>query len=479
MQTHTTFRISFLAVICLCLCASTSRPSDPQQLALDTITADDIAAHVKVLASDEYEGRMPATRGEEKTLAYITAQFRKYGIATPPSGSYLQDVPLVKKTIRPDATHLVVKAKRKETSLVLGENMTAKTGGAVERVDIQNSELVFAGFGIVADEQGWNDYAGLDVKGKTVVVLIQDPRGAADSLYFKGRALSHYGTGTFKSETAARRGARGVIFIHDQDAVGYPFAAIAANAKRPSFERVRGPESAPLPEFSVTISKDVATELFASAGNDLVQLSDAASRKGFHAVPLGLSLSGEITTKLEYSTSHNVVGYIPGRVRPDEYLIYTAHWDHVGIGKAVEGDSIYNGAIDNATGTAALLELAQAYGALPQASARSIVFIATTAEEQGLLGSYHYADHPVFPLASTVGVINMDALFPFGDFNGMTVVGMGSSELEGLLGCSRAADGTEAASRPEPRIRRVLSLRPLSLREEGSAGDLRGGRAAG
>ncbi len=450
MNTHTALRVSFLAVICLCLCASTSRSSDPKTRALDTITAADIAAHVKVLASDEYEGRMPATRGEEKTLAYITARFREYGIATPPGGSYLQDVPLVKKTIQPDATHLVVNAKGKETTLVLGENMSTKTGGTVESVDIKKSELVFAGFGIDAEELGWNDYAGVDVKGKTVVLLIQDPRGAADSLYFKGRALSNYGTSLYKSETAAKHGARGVMYIHDQDAVGYPFTAIAGGAKRTIFERVRGPESAPLPEFSVTISKDLATELFASAGNDLAQLTDAASQKGFRATPLALSLSGEIATKLEYSTSHNVVGTIRGHDRPDEYVIYTAHWDHVGIGKAVDGDSIYNGAIDNATGTAALLELAQAYRSLPQAPARSIVFIATTAEEQGLLGSYHYADHPVFPLANTIGVINMDALFPFGDFNGMTVVGLGSSELENYLDAAAKEMGRTLIADPTP-----------------------------
>ena len=441
-----------LTVICTLILsrAATEAAQDPKTTALDTITADGIAAHVKVLASDEYEGRMPATRGEEKTLAYITGQLRSLGISPQPNGSYLQDVPLVKKTIQPDATHLVVRSKHKEIALVLGENVGAKTAGAVERVSIKKSDLVFVGFGIVAESQGWDDYQGVDVKGKTVVALIQDPRGAADSLYFKGRALSHFGTGLQKSEVAARHGARGVIFIHDQDAVGYPFAALAAGAKRSNFERVRGRDSAPLPEFALTISKDVATELFASVGHDYAELVAAASQKDFRAFALGASLSGEIATKLEYSTSHNVVGYIPGRTRPDEYVLYTAHWDHVGIGKAVDGDSIYNGAIDNATGTAALLELAQAYRALPQACARSVVFIATTAEEQGLLGSYHYADHPVFPLANTIGVINMDALFPFGDFNGMTVVGLGSSELEEYLSAAAKEMGRTLLPDPTP-----------------------------
>lgn len=409
--------------------------------ALDTITGADIAAHVETLSSDAYEGRMPATRGEEKTLAYLQAQFKKLGISPMPDGSYLQKVPLVKKTIRPSATRLVVDAKGTVTPLVLGESMTAKTGSTVEHVTIDRSELVFVGFGIVADEQGWNDYAGIDMKGKTAVILIQDPRGAADSLYFKGRALSHYGTGLQKSETAARRGARGVVFVHDQDAIGYPFPVIASNAKRPSFERVRGPESAPVPAFSATISKDIASTILAGVGRDYATLVEAASQKGFRAIPLGATLSGEISTKLEYSTTHNVVGLIPGRDRPDEFVVYTAHWDHVGIGAAVDGDSIYNGAVDNATGTAAILELAQAYRALPERPARSIVFIATAAEEQGLLGAYHYADHPVFPLAQTMAVINMDALFPFGEFNGMTVVAMGSSELEEYLDGAAKKEG--------------------------------------
>ncbi|HXV14659.1 MAG TPA: M28 family metallopeptidase [Candidatus Krumholzibacteria bacterium] len=432
------------------LASSSHSSGDARTRGLNTITSDDIAAHVRVLASDEYEGRMPATRGEEKTLAYITERFRSFGISPQPNASYLQEVPLVKKSIDAEATRLVVAGQGKETTLVLGENMTAKTGGAVERVTVARSELVFGGFGIVAEDLGWNDYAGVDVTGKTVVLLIQDPRGAADSLYFKGRALSHYGTGIHKSETAARKGARGVIFIHDQDAIGYPFAAIAANAKRPSFERVRGPESAPIPEFTATISKDLAAEMFASAGQDLATLTEAASRKGFRARPVGLSLSGEIATELEYSTSHNVVGYIPGRDRPDEFVVYTAHWDHVGIGAAVDGDSIYNGAVDNATGTAALLELAQAYRALPDAPSRSVVFIATAAEEQGLLGAYHYADHPVFPLANTIAVINMDALFPFGEFNGMTVVALGSSELEEYMEAAASELGRKLQTDPSP-----------------------------
>ena len=445
---HQSIPALFLALAATVLAGVVPAQAPPKK-SIDSIRADDIAAHVKVLASDEYEGRMPGTRGEQKTLDYITQQLRAYGIAPLPGGSYLQDVPLVKKTPQP-STHLAVKSKAGETALVIGENATAKTGGAVERVSVDKSDIVFVGFGIVAESQKWDDYAGVDVKGKTVMALIQDPRGEADSLYFKGRALSHYGTGLQKSENAARHGARGIILIHDQDAVGYPFAALATGAKRSSFERVRDAKSTPIPDFSVTISKDLASQLLASVGQDYAQLVEEASRRGFRAQPLPLSLSGEIATRLEYSTSHNVIGTIPGRDRPGEYVLYTAHWDHVGIGAAVDGDSIYNGAIDNASGTAALLELAQTFGAMAEKPSRSIVFIATAAEEQGLLGAYHYADHPVFPLDQTAGVINMDALFPFGDFNGMTVVGLGSSELEDYLQDAATQMGRTLLADPNP-----------------------------
>jgi hypothetical protein len=416
--------------------------------ALSTITEADMGRHVATLASDAFGGRAPSTPGEKKTLDYITARFAEYGVLAP-AGGYLQGVPLQKKAVH-EGSRLVVKGAGSEVVLKLGENMVARTGGNTDRVVVRDSDLVFVGYGIVADELGWNDYDGVDVTGKTVVVLMNDPAGVADSLYFKGRALSHWGTGTSKSETAARRGAQGVLYVHDQDVIGYPFDAIAANARRPGFELVKGKDSAPSPEFWATIPKPVAREIFTGAGADLDALAAGAATGDFRATALRAKVNGEITASIERSTSYNVVGCVKGSERPEEYVVYTAHWDHVGIGAPVDGDSIYNGAVDNATGTAALLELAQAFTALPTAPRRTVVFVATTAEEQGLLGAYHYADHPVFPLAQTVGVINMDALFPFDDWNGMTVVALGSSELEDYLRAAAAELGRGLVADPTP-----------------------------
>ena len=254
-------------------------------------------------------------------------------------------------------------------------------------------------------------------------MLMCDPRGAADSLYFRGRALSQHGYNLQKIEDAARLGARGVIIIHDQEAIGYPWAAIAARATRPFFERVRDKQSPPAPEFTLVMDHAAANAMLKRAGKDLAALERDACNKGFVAQPLGLSLSGEVDMDVAQKPSNNVVGWIKGSERPNEYVLFSAHWDHVGIGAPVAGDSIYNGAVDNASGTAALLALARAYASLPTPPKRSLVFLWTTAEEQGLLGAYHYADHPVFPLTSTMADINMDALFPFGPYNGMTVVG--------------------------------------------------------
>jgi Zn-dependent M28 family amino/carboxypeptidase len=416
--------------------------------ALETITPADMGRHVAILASDEFEGRAPSTVGEKKTLDYLTRQYAAFGLSKP-RGGYLQKVPLAQKTMQA-SSHLEVKGRNGTTALKLGENMSAKTGGNADRVVIKDSDLVFVGYGIVADELGWNDYDGVDVTGKTVVILMNDPVGVADSLYFKGRALSHHGTGTAKGETAARLGAKGVLYVHDQDVIGYPFGAIATNALRPRFELVKGKDSEPSVSYWATIDKGAAEEIVASAGLDLADLYAKAATPGFKAIALDARASGEMSAKIEKSTSYNVVGYVKGSERPDEVVLYTAHWDHMGVGAVVDGDSIYNGAVDNATGTAALLELAQAFSTLREAPRRTVVFVATAAEEQGLLGAYHYTDHPVFPLEKTVAVINMDALFPFDDWNGMTVVGLGSSELEDYLRDAAAAMGRGLQPDPNP-----------------------------
>lgn len=421
---------------------------DARDKAIATIDGDKILADITELSSDAYEGRMPATVGEEKTLAYLTSRLKALNIAPAPGG-YLQKVPLIQKRVKSSTTISVTGADGAQP-LLLGDHVLIKVLSTKKHVSIPKSDLVFVGFGVKADEVGWNDFAGTDVKGKTVVMLMCDPRGDADSLYFRGRALSQHGYSLEKLENAARLGARGVIIVHDQQAIGYPWSAIAARAVRPFFERVRDKQSPPAPEFSMVMDHAAADALFKRAGKDLAALETEASNKGFVAQPLGLSLSGEVDMDVAQKPSSNVVGFIKGSERPDEYVLFSAHWDHVGIGAPVAGDSIYNGAVDNATGSAALLALSRAFSALPSPPKRSIVFLWTTAEEQGLLGAYHYADHPVFPLASTMADINMDALFPYGPYNGMTVVGLGSSELEDYMSEAAAQYGRKLIDDPNP-----------------------------
>lgn len=447
-------RIGFWpAVVVAAAVAGTASPGalradDASDRAIATINGDDILADVKELSSDAYEGRMPATPGEAKTLAYLTSRLEELHIEKP-WGGYLQKVPLIEKRVK-SSTKLFVAGPDGVTPLLLGDQALIKCRGTQGHVSFSKSDLVFVGYGIVANDIGWNDYAGLNVNGKTVVMLMCDPRGAADSLYFHGRALSQHGYSLQKIEDAARLGARGVIIIHDQQAIGYPWAAISARALRPVFERVRDNQSPPTPQFSIIMQHEAAEAMIKRAGLDLATLEQAASRKGFVAKPLGLSMHGEVDMEVKSAPSNNVVGFIKGSERSDEYVLYSAHWDHVGIGAPVEGDSIYNGAVDNATGTAALLALARAYSSLPTPPKRTIVFLATTAEEQGLLGAYHYADHPAFPLARTMADINMDALFPFGPYNGMTVVGLGSSELEDYMRDAAAKFGRKLIDDPNP-----------------------------
>jgi Zn-dependent M28 family amino/carboxypeptidase len=455
-----------LGIVTLALAAALStgaaRADDARDRAMATIDGDKMLADIKELSSDAYQGRMPATIGEEKTLAYLTSRLHELKIAAPPGG-YLQKVPLIQKRVK-SSTKLSVSGADGTQPLLLGDHVLVKCTSTATHVSIPKNDLVFVGYGIQADEVGWNDFASVDVKGKTAVMLICDPRGEADSLYFHGRALSQHGYSLQKIEDAARLGARGVIIIHDQQAIGYPWAAIAARATRPFFERVRDKQSPPAPEFTMVMDHAAADAMFKRAGKDLAALEKDACHKGFVAQPLGLSLSGELDMDVASRPSNNVVGVIKGSERSNEYVLFSAHWDHVGIGAPVAGDSIYNGAVDNASGSAALLALARAYSALPTPPKRSLVFLWTTAEEQGLLGAYHYADHPIFPLSSTMADINMDALFPFGPYNGMTVVGLGSSELEDYMRDAAAQFGRKLMDDPNPEYGAFFRLRAKACR---------------
>ena len=397
----------------------------------DGITAAGIAEHIKVLASDDFQGRKPFTPGEEKTTAYLAAEFQKLGLRPGPEGSYFQQVPLVEITGTPSAT-LAVTGKGAPLKLSYFTDFVAFTQQEKPLVALSNSPLVFAGYGVVAPEYGWDDYAGLDVKGKTVVVLINDPGNAGpDTTRFQGKAMTYYGRWGYKYEEAARHGAAGVLIVHDTQPAAYPWSVVQSSYSAGARLRPQTPDhGASMCAVEGWITLDAAKKLFSAAGQDYQKLYAAANRPGFRGVPLGLSVSGRVTNTLRTRTSKNVVGVLPGTSRATDYIIYSAHWDHLGIGAPINGDSIHNGAVDNASGVAGILAIAKGFAEAKTKPARSIVFLAVTGEEQGLLGSAYYAAHPLFQPAKTVANINIDGLSTYGPMRDLTITGFGQSEMD-------------------------------------------------
>jgi Zn-dependent M28 family amino/carboxypeptidase len=413
--------------------AAAGSPSDTTIVSPpDGITAADIGQQIKVLASDEFQGRKPFTVGEEKTVAYLTDQFRKLGLKPGPDGTYFQNVPLVEITGQPAPTMQISGGKGGPITLNYKTDYVAFTEQEKPAVSLQNSEMVFAGYGVVAPEYKWNDYAGLDVKGKTVVVLVNDPGNAGnDTTFFKGKAMTYYGRWTYKYEEAARQGAAGLIIVHDTEPAAYPWSVVQSSYSGAKLRPQRADKGASKCVIEGWMTLDAAKKMFTAAGQSYEEAYAAANKPGFKARPLGsLAMSTSVKNKLRRTASKNVLAVLPGSTRADEYIMYTAHWDHLGIGGAINGDSIHNGAVDNASGCAALISIAKAYTQLPKAPGRSIVFLAVTGEEQGLLGSAYYAAHPVFPLKRTVADLNMDALSAFGPMRDLTVIGYGQSELD-------------------------------------------------
>ncbi len=425
--------LTLLITIMLAAC----QPAPAPQAA---ITADRLAGHIQTLASDAFGGRAPATPGGEKTVAYIRDAFAGMGLEPGNGDSYYQAVPLVQITADPAISLVVSGPEGAALNLDYGADMIVGSRQTTDTVTLKDSDLVFAGYGVVAPEYGWNDYAGLDVRGKTVVVLVNDPGYAGDDpALFQGRRMTYYGRWTYKYEEAARQGAAGVLVVHDTYAAGYPWEVVTGSWSGPQYDLQRADNGAGYAKVEGWITTDAATRLFALAGKDFAALKAAASQRGFTAVPLDLSMSTTIHNSLYRSDSRNVIAVLPGSTYPDEYIIYTAHWDHLGTNPQLSGDTIYNGAVDNATGIAALLEIARAFTALEQPPQRSIIFLAVTAEESGLLGSRWYGEHPLFALAQTVGGINMDALQPYGPTRDLSVVGYGMSEMEDYLATAAKA----------------------------------------
>jgi len=401
--------------------------------------------HIKVLASDEFEGRKPFSPGETKTINYLKTEFEKLGLKPGNGKSYFQDVPMVDIMSKP-AGPLVMKGKGAEISLTYLTDFVAATRRVQDQVKVENSEMVFAGYGIVAPEYGWNDYAGLDVKGKTVLVLVNDP-GIVDDNLFKGNTMTYYGRWTYKFEEAARQGAAGVLIIHDTGPASYGWSVVRSGWSKSKLYLQAADDNRSRAAMEGWITLESAKKLFKIAGVQ-PDVMHAASKKGFKPVPLGVKTSLVINNQIKKSTSHNVIALLPGTTRANEYVVYTSHWDHFGKGEAIKGDSIYNGAADDASGTAALMEIATAFTKLKKKPARSIVFLVVTAEEQGLLGSEYYCTHPVYPLDKTVADINMDVLQPFGRTKDVVIVGKGQSELDEYIDAE--AKKQDRFTRPEP-----------------------------
>jgi Zn-dependent M28 family amino/carboxypeptidase len=414
------------------------------------ISLDTLKTVTRTLSSDEFEGRAPATAGEEKALAYVVERFRKAGLKPGNKGSWFQDVPLVEITGQ-NVTPLRFTGGKAPVSLDYRKDMVIATYRVTPRTEVKDSGVVFVGYGINAPERGWNDYAGVDVKGKTVIILVNDPDWQTQGLQgpFGGRAMTYYGRWTYKFEEAARQGAAAAIIVHDTEPAAYGWGVVQSSWTGPQLEQDTPGDHMDQSHAIGWIQQDGAKALFASAGKDYGALVEAARHQGFKAVPLGVKANVSFDNAIRRQASKNVVGILPGKARPSEYVLYSAHWDHLGRCDAVNGDDICNGAVDNASGVAGLVAIAEA-NAKAGPAARSIVFLAVTAEESGLLGSKFYAENPVYPLARTVGGVNMDGLNVSGPARDFVLVGVGKSELEDLVKPFVAAEGRVIAAEPTP-----------------------------
>jgi Zn-dependent M28 family amino/carboxypeptidase len=440
------FRTSLLSTLFL---ASSALPSIALAQA-PAISVDTLKEITRTLSSDEFEGRAPTTPGEDKTIGYIAGRFAAAGLQPANKGSWFQDVPMVEITASPTMA-LSFSGGTSPLSLAYKTDMVAGSYRFVPKTEITNSDVVFVGYGINAPERGWNDYAGLDVKGKTVIILINDPDYAAKDLKgpFGGRAMTYYGRWTYKYEEAARQGAAAALIVHDEYPAAYPWGVVVSSWTGPQIYLGKANDGMDQTQVNGWITLDSARKLLASAGKDWTALSAAAKRKGFKAVPLGLKVSLSFENTIKRQSSRNVVGILPGKARPDEVVLYSAHWDHLGRCEPQDGDDICNGALDNASGIGGLVALAEAH-AKAGAADRSIAFLAVTAEESGLLGSEYYAANPLYPLQKTVGGINMDGLNMIGRTRDVVVIGAGKSELEPMLEPLVKAQGRTIVPEPTP-----------------------------
>ena len=431
-------------VLLLCLTAAITGCTGLGRMQAPAISAEEYARHIATLSADEFEGRKPGTAGERKTVEYLVAEFKKLGLEPGNGDSFLQQVPIVEITAGSDARLQLGSAELKYM-----QDMVIWTKRLVPEISVADSPLVFVGHGVVAPELGWNDYAGVDMRGKTAVILINDPGFATnDANLFRGRAMTYYGRWTYKFEEAMRQGAAGALIIHDDVPAAYPWDTVQNSWSGPQLDTVAADGNASRAAIEGWITRSAGDALLRQNGLSYEQMLQAASRPGFKPIELAQRASGSLRNAIRRSSSPNVIARLPGSKHPDEYVFYMAHWDHLGRAFGRSGDTIFNGALDNATGTAGLLTIAKAYSEMRQRPERSIVFLAVTLEESGLLGSAYYVANPVYPLNRTVAAFNMDAITWGGPTKDVTVVGYGASELEDYL--LRAARRQDRVVMPEP-----------------------------
>ena len=433
----------------------------PPQVALSAMPKIDgnaILGHIKVLSSDEYEGRAPGTKGEELSVKYIQDQFKQLNLKPGnPDGTYVQKVPLVGILGKEAKPLTFTKGPQKQT-LKWADDVVAWTKHVADGASINNTDVVFAGYGVEAPEYNWNDSKDLDVKGKTIIVLVNDPAvpdpsnaARLDPNVFKGDAMTYYGRWTYKFEEGARKGAAAVLIVHEEKPAGYPFKVVQGNLNE-KFDLVTPDKNMSRVNIEGWITTDAARKILALGGQDFETLKKQARTREFKPVPLGLKASMAVKNTLRTIDSQNVVAKLEGSdpKLKDEYVVYSAHWDHLGIGTPINGDNIYNGALDNASGVATVLEIARAYTTVQPQPKRSILFLMVTAEEQGLLGSQYYSISPLYPLNKTLANINIDGVNQWGRTKDITVIGMGASDLDDYLKAAADEQGRVLRSDPEP-----------------------------
>src|SRR5256714_5672922 len=428
------------------------------QPALEEITPDGLLAHIKVLASDEFEGRAPGSKGEDLSVKYITDQFKKIGLKPGnPDGTYTQEVPLAGIQSEPRMSFAI---GRKTMDLKYPDDFVASSARLQPEIKIEKSDLVFVGYGVVAPEYGWNDYKNVDVRGKTLLMLIGDPPvpdpkdpSKLNDKMFKGKAMTYYGRLTYKYEIAAQKGGGAAIIIHETEAAAYPWQVVRSSWGKENFELDNPNKNMDAVSARSWITLEIAKKLFADCGQDFDALKKSAITKEFRPVALNAKANIEIKQQIRSFKSHNVIGKLEGddpKLR-DEYIIYTAHWDHLGRHPELQGDQIFNGAIDNASGVASVIQLAAAFKKLNPPPKRSVLFMATTAEEAGLLGAKYYAEHPLYPLEKTLADINLDSMNVWGKARDIEDLSLGFSTLDEMLADVAKRQGRSAIpdSRPD------------------------------